>query len=144
MRLLTGCSLCVGISLFALGCQRREDTRPQPHNQSSASSSDRAADDSNLAARFDAASSMNNVALKDEALVKLAENASNSGNGDIAKKSIDGIQNVALHDEAAYNSALLLAKSGTTKVAVAIAQSINNVAKRDEALAKIAKGDSSN
>lgn len=146
MRLIAFCMLVLVIALSLFGCQRRESS-PDNHRQANSQTTnvnDKTVSDSNLAARFDAASSMNNVALKDDALVKLANDSGSAGDGEIAKKSIDSIQNVALHDEAAYDSALLLAKSGDAKDAVEIAKSINNVSKRDEALAKITKGETNN
>ncbi len=137
MRGIIICLLSLGAVSSSLACNRR-DSNSSPRADKSGN---QAADSSNLAARFDAAAGMNNIALKDESLIKLAEDAAKGGNGEIAKKAVDSIQNIGLHDDAAYNSALSLAKSGKAGDAVAIAESINNLAKRDEALASIAKGE---
>ena len=145
MRSSISYSLYIGALLLVSGCRQRDsapDDRPKDKSPTSSSAS-AAVDESKFAARFDAASTINNISLKDEALVKLATDAASVGD-EITNKAIDGIQNVSLHDETAYTSALALAKAGKGAAALEVAKSINNVTKKDEVMAKIAKGDTNN
>jgi hypothetical protein len=145
MRLSTSFSLCIGATLLVPGCRQR-DSAPEDRPKAASPAPDVAvaAEKSGFAARFDAASTIENISLKDEALGKLATDAASAGNREITNKAIDGIQNVSLHDDIAYTSALALAKAGKEAAALEVAKSINNVTKKDAVMAKIAKGDTNN
>jgi hypothetical protein len=94
-----------------------------------------------FASRVDAAKAIDNSAVRDEALSKLAIEAATGNDGESAKKAVEAITNTARKDEAASKAALKLAKAGLGDEANAIALLIVNSAVRDQALAKIAKGE---
>jgi hypothetical protein len=141
MRLPVVVVFCVGAALILSGCRER-DAAPGDRPKADIHPTDNVAKsgDSGFAGRLAAASEINNVSLKDEALVKLAIDAATVGNDEITSKALNDVQNISLRDETAYTAALALAKSGKASAAVEIAKSLNNVTKRDELLARIAKG----
>src|ERR1051326_6190256 len=95
----------------------------------------------NFAGRLEAADAITNVATKDAALLKLAQDAAAAKNIGLAKKAVDAITNTVTKDNAAGKAALTLGKLGMGKEALAVAQSITNSVTRDGVLAKLAKGE---
>ena len=93
-----------------------------------------------LKGRLDAASTMTNVAQRDDALSTIALDAADAGEGDIVKKALEGMSNVSKKNDTAYDAALKLSERGKTPAAVEVAKMISNTAKQNEALSKIAKG----
>ncbi len=96
-----------------------------------------------LASRLAAAKGIDDVAEKDKALARLAQDAGDAGDARIADQALTAMNDVGVKDEAAYSAALRLAKTGKVDAAAATANAISEVSLKDKALAKIAKGDSS-
>jgi hypothetical protein len=120
---------------LARGCQcggdsAHTDTAPAPAPTSMSANS----------ARLKAAMAISSISERDEALAKLAADASAQGDADVTAKAVEGVIDVTLHDKAAGDSALALAKAGKTSPATDVARTIRSQSQRDATLAHIAKG----
>jgi hypothetical protein len=114
----------------ALGCGGRDFPRPE-------------AAGGDLTGRLTAAKEMHGVAEQDKALACVARDAGDAGDAVIADHALAAMHDVAEKNKAAYSASLRLAKAGKAAAAAATANAIHDVALRDKALAKIAKGDTS-
>jgi hypothetical protein len=91
-----------------------------------------------LQQRYQAATQINDISKRDNALDAVAGDAAKAGFGDVAKKAILGINSVSGRDASASACAVALAKAGKRADANAVAQLINSVSLRDSTLAKLA------
>jgi hypothetical protein len=93
-----------------------------------------------LNGRLDAASALVDLGKRDDALVKVAEDAASAGLAEIVKKALSKVTDIGEKDAAAANCALKLAKAGKGPEATEVAKSITDLGKRDSVLSKLAKG----
>ena len=92
-----------------------------------------------LRGRLDAASSIMDVASRDEAFAKLATDAAEAKNAEVSKQAIGSILSVNTKDHAAEAAALALAKQAETSSATEIARMILDTTIRDRTLKAVAK-----
>jgi len=115
---------------FALGC----DEPKAPHVNAATGQ---------LAGRLSAAKGITDMGQRNEALAKLARDAAEAGDGDIANQAITSITDMDVRNKVAYSAALQLAKAGKTDLATTTATHITDMDLRNKVLSKIAKGDTS-
>src|SRR5215213_7682550 len=89
--------------------------------------------------RFEAASRIKDVAVRDQAMRKIAEDAMASENAGATSWAIGQIGDNAVRDEIASKAADHYAEIGRKEVAGAIAESISDDAKRDKVMQKLAE-----
>jgi hypothetical protein len=128
----------LALLLLCTGCMRPQPPAPRATETPAAETP---AGEEGFTARLEAAQGISTLAKRDDALVQLAQDAADGGNGEVVKKAVALIQNVSTRDDAAFSAALRLAKSAKGDDAVAVAKMIMSLDRRDEALARIAKGD---
>jgi hypothetical protein len=116
-------SCLAALIVFAIGCGKIVDEPATP-----------------LKGKLDAALSIRESSLRDDALAKVAQEAGAAGEVAVAKKAIAEIRESVKRDDAAAVCALKLAEQGRTSEATEIANQIRESVKRDATLAKIAKG----
>jgi hypothetical protein len=130
MRTFPVAGLLLALTLLVTGCISREAANPPPAPGQGA-----------LASRYDAAIAISNTASKDDALKRLAVDAGEAADGEIARKAVAAISSSSVKDAAASKAALKLAKAGLGDDANAVARLITNTSVRDQTLAKLAKGE---
>jgi ribosomal protein L29 len=114
--------LVVGLALAA-GCSPPKQTTPEQFK-----------------ARLDAADAMSNPGQQEEARKKIAEEAADAGEADVARKAWDKLSNPGTKEELAEACALKFAKRGDLKAARAFADLMSNPGRKEEVLRKIANG----
>jgi hypothetical protein len=117
--------IVVGLAL-AVGCSNEPKPAQTPEQ---------------LQGRLTAADAMTNASEKNDVLQVIAQDAADSGAGDVVLKALGKITNASTRNDTAEACALSLAKRGDTRAATAIAQQISNASLKNDVLAKIAKGD---
>ena len=105
-------------------------------NQSAADNKNSPAD---LAARLEAATSINNYTVRDQAMAALAKDAATVGDFPTTQSALAQINAYDQRDAATHDAALLLAKAGFRKQAVQLAQGINTYTVRDRTLSELAQ-----
>jgi hypothetical protein len=98
-------------------------------------------DKASLPGRLAAAKALTSPHQRQEALARLAVDAAELGDAEIARGCIDQITSPARKQEVVYKSALGLAKANKAEDAVALAGTLTSPAQRQQALSRIANGD---
>ena len=91
-------------------------------------------------ARLDAADAMVNDVQKQQAFKKIAEDAADAGEADVAHKALSKIANDVTKEALAEAFALKFAKRGDLKASRSFADLMSNDVKKQEVLRKIANG----
>jgi hypothetical protein len=118
-------SFCL-LLVLALGCQGQVSTQsPAP---------------TAMSGRLDAALAMKVGTSRHNALVKLAEEAANAGDGDVVLKAIAAVDAGTARDNTCSICSQALAKQGKSSQATKVAKQIANETSRNNMLAKIATG----
>jgi predicted Ser/Thr protein kinase len=89
--------------------------------------------------RLEAASSMNEVAEKDQPLAAVATDAAKVGAVNIVKRALGKMFDPMKRDGAAHDAARLLAKRGQRKQAIELAKGISDYTVRDQTLSELAE-----
>jgi hypothetical protein len=97
--------------------------------------------DTRLNARLDAARQIGNPFQKSKAMVKLAEDAADAGQAEIAKQCLAEIGDPFAQSKTSEHCALKLAHAGQEPAAVEMARKIGDPMRRDKVLQMVAKGD---
>jgi hypothetical protein len=92
-----------------------------------------------LAARLEAAESINQSSVRDQAMAALAKDAATVGDFPTTQSALAQINAYDQRDAATHDAALLLAKAGFRKQAVQLAQGINAYTVRDRTLSELAQ-----
>jgi len=122
MKFVNLCALILGLALAA-GCGR--DAKQTPEQ---------------LKGRLDAAMGLTDPDKRNDALKAVAEDAAESGVGEIAQAATQRITDHDRQNQVAGTCALKLADHGDTKSATAVAGLITDPDRRNEVLGKISKG----
>ena len=93
-----------------------------------------------LHARLEAAKTIGSQEPRDEALAKVAIDAAEAKEADVATQAVQKIGDQHQRDNTARTCALTLSKNGEAKAATIIAQGIGDQAVRDNTLKEVAKG----
>jgi hypothetical protein len=123
--------------VFACGCRYR--TTPAGVNSGSGSSGSKQ-DSVSFSGRLEAAKAIFDSNKRDAALAKVALDAAEAGEGDVAKQAVKSIFDSNSKDKAAYNAAVALTKAGKANEAKAVADMIFDSNRKDAAMTKIAEG----
>jgi hypothetical protein len=114
--------VCAAVMLAWLaGCTEERSTAPLPD-------------------RLKAAQAIQDPGQRDSALVKVAKDAAEAGEGEVVKGAIASIKDPGTHDNTAVSCAPLLMKAGKGTDATEVAKSIRDPGTRDSALSKLAGG----
>ena len=131
MRYFGSLVLITGLALAAGGCR---DQGPKQDNSPSQTREQ-------LKGRLDAADALATPGKRVDALKKVAEDAADAGEADIAQKAVEKITIPGTKDELAAACALKIASRGDTKAAKALADLISTPGKKEKVMEKIAKGE---
>jgi len=128
--------LLLAATLLCVGCGGSD--RPRGAAASGGESTERAVD---FSGRLAAAQGINDLDMRDEALVEVAQAAAEEGAGAAVRQALEDISSLDQRNEIAAEVALKLAGAGQETEAVAIASMINDLDERNDVLARIAKGE---
>jgi hypothetical protein len=93
-----------------------------------------------ISGRLDAALAMQGDTVRHNALVKLAQDAAEAGDGDVVLKAIEAIDAGTARDNTCAMCSEALARMGRTAAATAVAKQISDETARKNTLSKIASG----
>ena len=93
-----------------------------------------------ISGRLDAALAMQGDTARHNALVKLAQDAAEAGDGDVVLKAIEAIDAGTARDNTCAMCSEALARMGRTAAATAVAKQISDETARKNTLSKIASG----
>ncbi len=122
--------------VFACGCGGRGGRSVKTEG----GDANAAADSENFAGRLEAAKAIHDSNKRDAALAKVALDAAEAGEGEIAKEAVKTMYSNNAKDDACYNAAVALARVGKGKEAKAVADLMFSTNRKDEAMTKIAGG----
>jgi hypothetical protein len=94
-----------------------------------------------LNARLEAARQISDPFQKSKAMTKLAEDAAEAGQGEVAKQCLAEIADPFVQSKTSEIVAMKLARAGQEPTAVEVAKKIGDPFRRDKVLQMVAKGD---
>ena len=119
-------NICLLLSFIA-GCQQPVSTMSAPKTE--------------MTGRLEAALTMKKGAARHNALVHVAQDAAEAGDGDVVLKAIAAIDDGTAHDNLCSTCSEALAKQGKISEATAVAKQLANDAARNNLLGRIATGE---
>jgi hypothetical protein len=154
MRLPLANLACAVLLLLASGCTHHEsvdrgttDNSSPPTNRGKEPAVAKPADNPqgpikpSFATRFEAASQLTSDNAQQAAFAKLAIDAANGGDVEMAKKSLGRITSDNVREDITYKFVLIFGKAGHSETALEFAKTLTSDNQRQDALAKIANGD---